>query len=401
MKPGSHYPEYPFQLHHPPILPEKTEMDYIDAATTNRYILSGLKKGKRYCFRGTWGTAMAFYSWMKKQLQNQYPAKDHASSRIQRERLVALTEHLYIRIADHQPDLLKAPGNTWLREFYPEQKEFFLKFTDYLGMNGAKQWHEKGLALPGLNHLIHPYFGTYFPTRHEHLVLFDQWLSRQNNIEHAVDIGTGCGAITFYLLKHGIQNIIATDINPNALYSLQADLLRSGFERHLSSPQETPADSSTEIVLQKTNESAKGAIPEDPSKNHDEQVKIIQTSFFNNIGENKASMVIFNPPWLPQNTHSVIDKAMYYGKDFFELFFAEAHTYMAQEAVLVLLFSNFAQAAGITTQHPIEKELNNGQRFTMTDRRESPIHPSTSGRKNWLAEIREKEKAELWILKKR
>lgn len=401
MPPYGHHSEHPFQPIYPVIQPEQAEMGYIDAASSNRFIFSGLKEGKSYCFRGTWGTAMAFYSWLKKQVSHHYPANDYTSSRWQREKLVALTEHLYIHITDHQPTLIKAPGNTWLKEFYPNQKEFYLRFSDYLGMNGAKQWYEKGIRLPGLNHPIHPYYGTYFPTRYEHLVLFDQWLSGQNAIRQAIDMGTGCGAIVFYLMKHGAQKITATDINPNALYSLFKDLKRQGFQTQLPPANDFKSNPHTSVTLHTTKKGSETPEEEGASVKPNVEVKIAHTTFFKNLGTSEPEILIFNPPWLPQTSHSVIDKAMYYDADFFDTFFSQAYSFMLNQSAMVLLFSNFAQAAGITSTHPIEEELNKEQRFVAMDKLEKSIQPSSSGRKSWLAEIREKEKAELWVLKKR
>ena len=350
-----------FKLKHPTLYKFEHLPLPITAATNNRQVLAELKKGHKFCFQGTWGTAMAFYSWLKKQVQNSYPATDYTSSRIQREKLNALTENLFLPIKNHKPDLAKAPGNPWLKEFYPGEKEFLLRFTDYLGMNGARQWYEKGIQFPGLKHKVHPYYGTYFPTRTEHLELFDKWLTGQKGIKNATEMGTGCGVLTFYMLKHGIKNIIATDINPNSLYSLEQDLERTGMQTH---------------------------------------VKLMQTSFFDKFENTQPDLVIFNPPWIPMETHTSIDKAMYYYSGFFEDFFKQAYERIPESCRLVILFSTFARAAGISHEHPVEKELQNGNRFSLKEKFQVSIQQKASPRKDWLSQIRLHEEAELWVLKK-
>ncbi len=346
------------------IIPEtyqlQSKTSIISASDNNRRVLSGLKKGQKNYFEGTWGTAMAFYSWLKKQVQQRYPATDYASSRIQREKLNEWTKHLFLPVKNHEPDLAKAPGNPWLKEFYPDKDHFYLRFTDYLGMNGARQWYERGIRFPGLKHKVHPYYGTYFPTRTEHLELFDEWLKQNNSFGSAVDMGTGCGALTFYLLKHGIKNITATDINPNALFSLQQDLQR------------LQAGSS---------------------------VRLFKADFFKEIAPVNAGLLVFNPPWLPQESRTSIDEAMYYNPGFFEDFFAEAREHLSPETTLVLLFSDFARAAGLTREHPIEKELEQNHRFQLIEKISRPLQQKPSPGKNWLSAIRSRENVELWVLK--
>ncbi len=333
----------------------------ISAASNNRQVLKQLERGEIFCFEGTWGTAMAFYSWLKKQVNQRYPIIDYASSRINREKLVSLTNNLYLYIFNHHPDLAKAPGNPWLKEFYTENNAFYLRFTDYLGMNGARQWYEKGIQLPGLQHKIHPFYGTYFPTRTEHLEMFDQWLAANNNFKNAIDMGTGCGALTFYMLKHNIARITASDINPNALWSVKQDL---------------------EII------------------DEEKRATLIHASFFESIANETPDLLVFNPPWLPKETHTTIDKAMYYEPGFFEEFFRQAFENLSEQTTLVIVFSDFARTAGITHEHPIEKELDQNNRFVLVEKHEKPITQKPSGNKNWLEDIRSSEKAELWVLRK-
>lgn len=350
-----------FTPHFPKTRPMADVPARISAASNNRQVMKRLERGESYCFEGTWGTAMAFYSWLKKQVNEQYPVADYASSRSNREQMARLTRELYIPIHNHHPTLAKAPGNTWLREFYPGQTHFLLRFTDYLGMNGARQWFEKGITFPGLAQRVHPFYGTYFPTRTEHLELFDQWLENQKSISKAIDMGTGCGVLTFYMLKHGISNIIATDINPNALFSLQQDLRRT---------------------------------------HNEEQVELQQTSFFEGLDARGTQLIVFNPPWLPMEGHTDIDKAMYYSPDFFETFFAQAFEKLPEDCLLAIVFSSFAQAAGLSGQNPIEIELESGGRFILKEKLSHPIQQKASPRKDWLSQIRMHEEAELWVLRK-
>lgn len=350
-----------FKLQFPATKPVEEVPAHITAASNNRQVLKQLEKGEKFCFEGTWGTAMDFYSWIKKQVNQHYPITDYASSRINRVKMVQLTEKLFIRIHNHHPDLAKAPANPWLREFYPHPTDFLLQFTDYLGMNGARQWYEKGILYPGLHHKIHPFYGTYFPTRTEHLELFDQWLADNPPFKKAMDMGTGCGVLTFYMIKRGINHITATDINPNALYSVAQDLTKNGVAKN---------------------------------------VELKAGQFFRETGGETPDFLIFNPPWLPRDTHTTIDKAMYYEPGFFDEFFRQAHATLPSHTIISILFSDFAQAAGISAEHPIEKEISLHNRFILMEKHTRPIRQKPSPGKNWLERIRSDEKAELWILQK-
>ncbi len=349
-------------LEKPPILSDPKLLQTISASSNNKHIFQKLKQGQKFCFEGTWGTAMAFYSWLKKQTGKQLPVHDYMSSRYNRELTNTLTGRLYLPITKHQPSLKKAPENPWLKELYPGNPDFLMRFTDYLGMNGARQWYEKGVRFPNLARKLHPFYGAYFPTRTEHLVLFDQWLTGQNSITNPVDMGTGCGVLTFYLLKHRVNDITATDINPNALYSLEQDLGRYSL---------------------------------------DSKVQTIETAFFEGLDLSNTNLVVFNPPWLPQEVNNTLDKAMYYGPDFFEKFFESAHQKIPSRCQMVILFSNFAQVVGLTSQNPIEQECIKKSRFKLVEKRKECLKQSTSSRKHWLSQIRMHEEVELWHLKKR
>ena len=344
------------EIHHFEKAPAK-----IVAATPNREVIAGLKKGIKYCFADTWGTAMAFYSWLKKEVNKQYPVTDYKSSRINQDKLKALSGNLFITVVDHSVTLSKAPENPWLREFFPGEEDFHIAFPDFLGLNGARQWFENGISYPGLKQKIHPFYGTYFPTRTEHLVLFDNWLKENDNFFSAIDLGAGCGVLSFYMLKHNVKNIIASDINPNALYSISLNLSMHGL---------------------------------------DKSIRLKKTSLLENINTQSIDLLVFNPPWIPGDVSDMMDSSMYYKEGFFNRFFDEAYNKLPAKCTIVIIFSNFAAAAGLSDVNPIEKELSDNKRFSLIEKRSSAVMQQPSKRKNWLSEIRQREELELWALRK-
>ncbi|MFA5648185.1 MAG: methyltransferase [Bacteroidales bacterium] len=347
------------QLHYPE--PTLVDKDFISllASTPNRKAFDGLRRGESYFFEGTYGTAMAFYSWLKKQINQICPITDYQSSRANRNLLRKLNQQVLVRVVNAQVDLTNAPSIPWLAEFYPNLTEFYLPFSDILGINGAWQWYSNGVSFPNLQHKVHPYYGAYFPTRTEHLQLFDEWLQRSKPFSNAMDLGTGCGVLSFYMLKHGIGNVLATDINPNALRSVELDLQRQG---------------------------------------NSQQVRLLQTDLFRNVDASKLDLVVFNPPWIPDKVNGNIDLAMYYDDDFFERFFRSASDALPKGCKLVILFSTFAKAAGLNVEHPIAREISTNNRFTLVNHIQIPITQKPSNRKGWLSDIRMNEQVELWEL---
>ena len=64
---------------------------------------------------------------------------------------------------------------------------------------------------------------------------------------------------------------------------------------------------------------------------------------------------------------------------------------------LVLIFSNLAQITNVTKDHPIEKELNKGDRFQLEKCYKKSVKAASENTKrdqNWRAS----EEVELWVL---
>ncbi|MEP1488725.1 MAG: hypothetical protein ABJK28_09885 [Algibacter sp.] len=98
----------------------------------------------------------------------------------------------------------KSPFIGWLEKLYPEITDFLLPFPHVQGLNSAWQWYQNGISIPVLRNKIHPYYGTYFPTRFDHLILFDNWLNRYNGPKKsAIEVGIGSGVLSFQMIKHG------------------------------------------------------------------------------------------------------------------------------------------------------------------------------------------------------
>jgi len=298
---------------------------------------------------------------LKEYVKSKYPNQTFQEQREFRNVYREFSHHLLLVVRDHELVVKKAPEIGWLQILYPDQEEFLLAFPQVQGLNSAWQWFKKGISTPVLSQKIFPWYGTYFPTRFEHLKLFDKWLKKyKGEKKSAMDIGIGCGVLSLQLLKHGFEKVYGTDTNPNAIFGLQQAQLKN--KRY-------------------------------------SKIDLIFGDLFAGL-DAKTELIVFNPPWLPAPYQAQgLDKAIYYNADLFPRFFADATKHLENDGRVVLLFSNLAQITKAEGIHPIEKEIADGGRFekeVFIQKEVNPASKKTKRNQHWRAD----EKVELWVLKK-
>ncbi len=268
---------------------------------------------------------------------------------------------LLLRISNHRIDAKNSPRIGWLEILYPTVPNFLISFPSLQGLNSSWQWYKKGIYIEVLRRKIHPYYGTYFPTRFDHLELFKDWLSEYQGIKSsAVDVGVGSGVLSYLLLDSGFTRVFATDINPNAIIGVDQESKRLGW---------------------------------------DDRLELRFGDLFADLSA-RVDLVVFNPPWMPA-THELssgIDRAIYYERDLFRRFFEQVSDYLLPEGRIALLFSNLSQVVE-ESDNPIWKELTESNKFYVEDRLEKSVKPSSkrTRRRDW----RKDERVELWIIKPR
>lgn len=270
-----------------------------------------------------------------------------------------LSNLIVIEIVDHQLVVKKSPSIGWFKKLYPNTTDFLLTFPQVQGLNSAWQWYENGITIPVLRNKIHPYYGTYFPTRFEHLELFDNWLKRYSGEKKsAIDVGFGSGILALQMIKHGFQKVFGTDTNPNAIVGL------------------TEAMGTTKLSR---------------------KVELDLGHLFGKW-EKQTELIVFNPPWLPETRNlERLDEAIYYNKNLFPEFFETAKQMLLPNGKLVLIFSNLAQITGLTKSHPIEHELAEGGRFQLERCFKKNVKKASEKTKRDL-DHRKNEEVELWVL---
>ena len=335
------------------------QLELFDSSTDAKPKIKALEAGKPVLITELYSNGLLLLNELQSYLMKKLPNKSFQEQRKYRSEYSKLSNLILIKIVDHKLDVKKSPSIGWLEKLYPEISNFLLPFPQVQGLNSAWQWYKNGISIPVLRNKIHPYYGTYFPTRFDHLILFDNWLKRyEGPKKFAIDVGVGSGVLSFQMVKYGFQKVFATDINPNAIIGLKEFMADTKLSRK------------------------------------------IELDFGHLFGkwEKQTELIVFNPPWLPElpNKDSN-DDAMSYNENLFPDFFAEAKKRLLPEGKLVILFSNLAQITNVTKEHPIEKELAEGGRFKLERCLKKTVKAAsekTKRNQHW----RSSEEVELWVL---
>lgn len=327
--------------------------------TEVRLTIKALEQGDSILITEFYSNGLLLLKELKTHLKRKFSDKSFKEQREYRSEYNKLSNLILIEIVDCKLAVKKSPSIGWLEKFYPENNHFFLTFPQIQGLNSAWQWYKKGISIPVLRNKLHPYYGTYFPTRFEHLVLFDNWLKRyQGSKKTAIDVGVGCGVLSLQMIQHRFQKVYATDINPNAIVGLTEFMGTTKLSRKIE----------------------------------------LDLGHLFGKWDKQTELIVFNPPWLPEAYDlDGIDGAIYYNKTLFSDFFTEAKKRLLPEGKLVLLFSNLAQITNVTTDHPIETELAEGNRFKLERCFKKSVSAASSKTKRDL-HWRSSEKVELWVL---
>lgn len=326
----------------------------------------GLQEALQVLLEGHYVLILDFYSTglaLLNELKTYLKSKQNSpfsEDRSQRANFRELSHHILLEVSHQRLRVKKAPQVGWLKMLYPDLEEYALSFPDIQGLNSSWQWYQKGIHIAVINEKIHPWFGCYFPTRFEHLELFEDYLnSYQGAQEKAFDVGVGSGILSLQLQKHGFQNIFASDNNPNAIIGMKEELSRKKIAN----------------------------------------IHLLYGGFF---AGNKESMdlIVFNPPWLPATGNiENLDNAIYYDDQLFPSFFRQAHEQLKPDGELILLFSNLAQIIHPNSLHPIEEELKYGNRFEKKDLIKKKVAAASQKTKRNLKR-RSSEWVELWVLER-
>ncbi len=343
-------------------IPITSDIDVVayNSSMQATFAVEALMEGYDVLVLDFYSSGLEVLNELKRQLKKQYSDKSFKEQQRSRDAFRELSHRLLLEVSENKLSVKKAPFIGWFEKLYPDLEEFLLPFPQVQGLNSAWQWYIKGIHIPVIEKKIYPWFGTYFPTRFDHLELFDEWLKTyKGKKETAIDIGMGSGILSLQMLKYGFENIIGTDNNPNAIIGLKEYLSKEGLNN---------------------------------------KIHIHYGDLFTGCSE-KADLIIFNPPWLPISREvEGIDQAMYYDNELFPRFFEQASKHLKPDGKLLIIFSNLAQITHTTKSHPIEKELASTYRFKKEELLKKKVKSASKKTKRNLSR-RADEEVELWVLR--
>lgn len=266
-------------------------------------------------------------------------------------RLLVEVEPGYILNLKKAPDISDACEAAFL----PLQGTALIPLRQILGAISAWEWRKKGLLIEGLSQPINVHYGVFSPVRGEYLKLVRTTALPADEIDTAVDLGTGSGVIAALLAARGVKHIIATDTNPQALNCAAENFERLGIAH---------------------------------------QTTLVATDAF---PEGQFKLIVCNPPWLPGRPTSVLESAVYDPDSQMTRFFLQnlaQHLSPGGEGWLIM--SDLAERLGLRPANSMESWAATGGLTLLSKECTRPTHPRANDASDPLYEARSAETTCLW-----
>lgn len=309
-----------------------------------------LREGRSLIVTDRFATGLDILKALRVQLADPGEEAGYVAKRAFRDAFMSASKLLLAPVVGRKVALPDAPRAGFLAELYPDHADFALPVEDARVLSSAWDWYEQGVHFPVLGYRVHPFYGTYIPARMEHLELFGTWLAKYKGARNrAIDVGTGSGVLALQMAKAGFKQVLATDINPNAIESVARQLRR---------------------------------LPRTPA------IELEHTDLLG-VDRGPLDLIVSNPPWMKGEVGRTLDLAMYFQDGFFERFYDQALQRLAPGGRVVFVFSNIIELSQPDVPHPIQTELDRG-RFTLVEKLTRRVKPSP-GR-------RTRERVEVWEL---
>jgi methylase of polypeptide subunit release factors len=136
-------------------------------------------------------------------------------------------------------------------------------------MVGAHEWRRRGVPVPALGAAVHPHYGVYAPVRGEYVELVARAAATwpvSGKLAH--DVGTGTGVLALVLARAGAR-VVATDLEPRAVACARENVERLALS---------------------------------------DRVEVREGDLF---PAGAADLVVSNPPWLPDEARTPLERAVY------------------------------------------------------------------------------------------
>jgi methylase of polypeptide subunit release factors len=264
-----------------PASPPPRRIGQADDGTTAAVALARARGGEALVYSGDFRNARQLLAALGRRLHARNPPRDRdpaALFRADRERMRLEHDVLSLVVVPVEErfriPLRSAPDVTGpLAEALGAEVPLpgVLPLRDLLGMVGAHEWRRKGVEVRPLGARVHPHFGVYAPIRGEYVDLVAAAAAAWPPAgKRAFDVGTGTGVLAFVLARAGAR-VVATDLEPRAVACARENAERLGLA---------------------------GA------------VEVVQADLFP-PGDDRAELVVSNPPWIPADASTPLERAVY------------------------------------------------------------------------------------------
>jgi 2-polyprenyl-3-methyl-5-hydroxy-6-metoxy-1,4-benzoquinol methylase len=302
--------------------PAPARLSPVDDRLSASAALKRVRRGEYLLYTGDFHNAKQLLGAMGRRLERPAGARspleafraERRARQLEHETLsrivVALDRDYRLSLA-RAPEVARACRQVWGE---PRTDTTVVPLKQLLGMLGAAEWRRKGLAVPGLTGLLHPYYGVYLPTRTDYAELLLPL--PQVKGKRVFDVGTGTGVLSFLLLQSGAASVVATDCDSRAVACARENAERLGLGKRF---------------------------------------QVVEADLF---PEGKADLVVSNPPWIPEPPKNRVDRAVFDEDSQFLRRFLEgltAHLEPGGEGLLLL--SNLAVLLGLRPEGWLEEEL--------------------------------------------
>ncbi len=254
------------------------------------------------------------------------------------------------------PDLRMACAHAWGP---PDGTPSVVSLRELLGVVGAYEWRRKGVEIPALGeppgNRIHPHYGVFSPVRGEYLDLVAS--APLPSTQLAFDIGTGTGVIAAILARRGVQQVVATDLDPRALACARDNINRLGLK---------------------------------------DRVEFVRADLF---PTGAAPLIVCNPPWLPARPASPLEHAIYdEGGRMLRGFLEGLPSHLSAGGEGWLVLSDLAEHLGLRDEGELQAMFAQAKLQVIARHDVRPRHPKVEDRSDPLHAARAKEITTLWRL---
>ncbi|MGH3853830.1 MAG: methyltransferase [Pseudonocardiaceae bacterium] len=240
----------------------------------------------------------------------------------------------------------------------PADQPLLVSLRQLLGIISAHEWRKRGVAIPALGDRIHPHYGVFSPVRGEYVELLAQ--APLPSRASAYDIGTGTGVLAAVLARRGVERIVATEQDRNALACARENITRLGL---------------------------------------DDRVDVVQTDLF---PAGRAGLVVCNPPWVPAWPSSPLEHAIYDPESrMLRAFLSRLTDHLEPGGEGWLVLSDLAEHLGLRSRSELLSTFEESGLDVAGRADIKPRHPRVFDRTDPLHAARAAEVTSLWRLTSR